>query len=80
MHFSCTDGDFESILVVVSFPAACKISSFPLPKDGDQEIANNNRPVSLLPSASKICESVALNQLVTYMSDKKVPQGTPKWE
>ena len=26
-----------------------------LPKDGDHEIPNNNRPVSLLPAASKIC-------------------------
>ena len=26
-----------------------------LPKHGDHEIPNNNRPVSLLPAASKIC-------------------------
>ena len=37
------------------FPAAWKISEvIPLPKDGDHEIPNNNRPVSLLPAASKI--------------------------
>ena len=54
------------------FPAAWKISEvIPLPKDGDQEIPNNNRPVSLLPAASKICERVALNQLMTYMTTKR---------
>ena len=54
------------------FPAAWKISEvIPLPKDGDHEIPNNNRPVWLLPAASKICERVALNQLMTYMTNKK---------
>ena len=54
------------------FPAAWKISEvIPLPKDGDHEIPNNNRPVSLLPAASKICERVALNQLMTYMTTKR---------
>ena len=48
------------------FPAAWKVSEvISLPKDGDHEIPNNNRPVSLLPAASKICERVALNQLMT---------------
>jgi hypothetical protein len=32
-------------------------------KEGDHEVANNNRPVSRLPAISKICERVALNQL-----------------
>ena len=54
------------------FPAAWKISEvIPLLKDGDHEIPNNNRPVSFLPAASKICERVALNQLMTYMTTKK---------
>ena len=54
------------------FPAAWKISEvIPLLKDGDHEVPNNNRPVSLLPAASKICECVALNQLMTYMTTKK---------
>ena len=39
------------------FPVAWKTSEVvPLPKDGDHEMANNNRPVSLLPAASKVCE------------------------
>lgn len=54
------------------FPAAWKTSEVvPLLKEGDHEVANNNRPISLLPAASKICERVALNQLTTYMSNKK---------
>ena len=54
------------------FPAVWKISEvIPLLKDGDHEIPNNNQPVSLLPAASKICERVALNQLMTYMTTKK---------
>lgn len=38
----------------------------PLLKEGDHEIPNNNRPVSLLPAMSKICECAALNQLTEY--------------
>ena len=34
-------------------------------------MANNNRPVSLLPIVSKICERVALNQLTPYLEYKK---------
>ena len=30
------------------------------------EVANENRPVSLLPALSKICERVALNQFTEY--------------
>ena len=54
------------------FPAAWKISEvIPLPKDGDHEIPNNNRPVSLLPAASKNFKRVALNQLMTYTTTKR---------
>lgn len=56
------------------FPTAWKMSEvIPLlkDKDGDHEIANNNRPVSLLPAVSKICERIALNQLMEYMTNKK---------
>ena len=51
------------------FPATQKILEVgPLPKDGDHELTNNDRPVSLLPTASKICERIALNQLISYMN------------
>ena len=33
---------------------------------GDHELANNNRPISLLPVLSKVCERVALHQLTSY--------------
>ena len=36
-------------------------------KDGDHEVPNNNRPVSLLTAFSKICERVVLNQLTDYL-------------
>ena len=40
-------------------------------KEDNHEIANNNRPVSLLPAASKICERIVLNQLTEYLTIKK---------
>ena len=43
----------------------------PLLKDGVHEVANNNCPISLLPAVSKICERVALKQLIEYMVQKK---------
>ena len=41
----------------------------PQPKEGDHELTNNNRPISLPPSASKICERIALKQFVKYLKD-----------
>ena len=43
----------------------------PLLKEGDHKIANNNRPVSLLPVALKGFERVTLIQLTTSMTNKK---------
>ena len=58
-------------LLTSVFPKAWKDAEFiPLLMEGDCEIANNNRPVSLLPAASKVCERVALNQLTEYMVRK----------
>ena len=66
-----TDMVNRSLLSSV-FPARSKISEvIPLPKEGDHQIPNNNRPVSLRPAASKICERVALNQLITFLYNKK---------
>ena len=39
----------------------------PILKDGDFEDPNNYRPISLLPIMSKICERIALNQLMPYL-------------
>ena len=53
------------------FPSAWKKSKvIPTLKEGDYEIPNDNRPISLFPAASKICERVALNQLMEYMYQK----------
>ena len=47
------------------FPSRWKESEvIPLLKEGDCEIASNNRPVSLLPAASKLCKRIALNDYV----------------
>ena len=58
----------NSSLLTSLFPSPWNESEIvPIPKDGgDPEIANENRPVSLLPVLSKICERVALNQFTKY--------------
>ena len=49
------------------FPIRWKESEvIPLLKEGDPEIATNDHLVSLLPAASKVCERIALNQMITY--------------
>ena len=58
----------NSSLLTSVFPSPWKESEIvPILKDGgDPEVANGNRPVSLLPALSKICERVALNQFTEY--------------
>jgi hypothetical protein len=54
----------NSSLLTIVFPSIWKEAEvIALLKEGDHEVANNNRPISLLPAISKICERVALNQL-----------------
>ena len=56
----------RSLLTSV-FPSAWKESVVLLIlKEGDHEVANNNRPVSLLPALAEICERAALNQLTEH--------------
>ena len=67
-----------------TFPSSWKIAEVvPIPKDGDHEQANNNRPISLLPVLSKICERVAHNQFNFYLTSKerlsKNQSGNKKW-
>ena len=40
----------------------------PHPKEGDHEVANNNRPVSLLPVFSKVAERIAMRQFNDYLT------------
>jgi len=55
-----------------TFPSCWKIAEVtPILKDGDHEIPNNNRPISLLPVLSKVCERAAHDQLVSYLSTKQ---------
>ena len=55
-------------LLTSSFPSVWKNAEVvPIHKSGDHEIANNNRPISLLPVLSKICERAAYNQFSTYL-------------
>ena len=51
------------------FPLELKISRVkPLFKNGDPALFTNYRPISLLPSMSKIFEYVIFHQLLDYMS------------
>ena len=51
-----------------TFPTAWKKAEvIPIHKEGDHEIASNNRPISLLAVASKVCEKIVLEQFSTYL-------------
>ena len=51
------------------FPRAWKKGEVvPHPKEGDHEVANNNRPVSLLPVLSKVVERIAMRQFNDYLT------------
>ena len=53
-------------------PSAWKMAEITsIPKEGNHEQANNNRPISLLPMLSKVCEKVVLNQVVSYLDINK---------
>ena len=41
-------------------------------KDGDHEVASNNRPISLLAALSKVCDKVVLNQFTAYLTERKL--------
>jgi hypothetical protein len=52
-----------------AFPESWKIAEIiPLLKEGDHEVAANNRPLSMLKVLSKICEKVALNQFSGFLN------------
>ena len=67
-----------------TFPGIWKTAEItPIPKQGNHELPNNSRPISLLPVLSKVCERVAYNQFVTYLTTKKrlttKQNGSKKW-
>ena len=58
-------------LLSACFPNVWKIAEVkPILKDGDHEIGNNNRPISLLAILSKACERVAHDQFMEYLTSK----------
>ena len=87
----CLPGILPSVTSIINatfrsaqFPNVWKIAEVtPILKDGDQEIPNNYRPISLLPVLSKICERVAHNQLTSYLiaNQRLSPKqcGNKKW-
>ena len=44
----------------------------PIPKTDEAELASNNRPISLLPILSKICERVVHQQFTYYLTINKL--------
>ena len=59
--------------VTGTFPLPWKLAEVtPIPKEGDHEKPNNNRPVSLLPTFSKVCEKVALSQFMAFLASKRL--------
>ena len=55
------------------FPKAWKIAEIiPIPKTDEVEPASNNRPISLLPIFSKICERVVHQQFTNHLTINKL--------
>ena len=59
-------------ILTSTFPAKWKQAEvITILKDGDHEEAANNRSLSLLAVASRVCEKIILNQFNTYLIDNK---------
>jgi hypothetical protein len=58
-------------------PSVWKLSEvIPLLKEGDHEIAKNNRPISLLPAAS----TCSLGRIYCICGTEEMLKSTPKWK
>ena len=63
----------NSSLTQGKFPKAWKIAEIiPIPKTDEVEPASNNRPISLLPILSKICERVVHQQFTNHLTINKL--------
>ena len=59
----------NSSFQMAAFPKAWKIAEvIPVPKEGNSEELANNRPISLLPILSKVCERLAHKQFVEFLT------------
>ena len=55
-----------------TYPGDWRIAEvWPVLKEGDFEQPSNNRPISLLPILSKVCEKVVLHQPTPYLKTNK---------
>jgi len=62
---------FNSSLVSASFPASLKCASItPILKKGDATCMKNYRPISILPTVSKVFEKVMASQLNTFFESR----------
>ena len=62
----------SNLLTSGVFPSIWKTAEvIPIHKQCDHEKPENNRPISLLPILSKICERSALNQFIPYLELNK---------
>ena len=63
----------NQLLMSGIFPDKLKLAKvIPLYKKGDSTITDNYRPISLLPTISRLFEKIVFNQLLTYFSDNKL--------
>ena len=67
-----------------TFPIEWKTAEvIPVLKEGDPEKPNNYHPISPLPALSKLCEHIALNQLMPYLVENDRlsahQSGNKKW-
>lgn len=66
------------------FPTIWKLAEVtPLPKTENHELGNYNRPISLLPVLSKVCERVVHYQFTSYLQPNdrltKIHSSNKKW-
>jgi hypothetical protein len=64
---------FNKVLLTGVFPDRLKYSEVqPLFKKGEKNEITNYRPISLLPSFSKIIEKIIYNRLVSYLTEYNI--------
>ena len=64
---------FKGCIYTGVYPDTWKKSNIvPVHKKGDKQIANNYRPVSLLPTCSKILEKIILDSIMRFLNENKL--------